>query len=144
MHPDSPLKEQSYGVIPLKFFEGEWLVLLIQHGSAKYWGFPKGHGEPGETPLTSAVRELKEETDLEVVQLLSDSVLEVSYHFMHRGRRIDKSVWFFIAEVSGEVTLQQEEVSDARWVALAKADEILTYENDKSIARSVLRLLEIE
>ena len=133
--------DQSYGVVPLRKVNGEWNVLLIQHGSAKYWGFPKGHAEEGESPVEAAVRELKEETDLDVVRLLSESVLEEHYQFTWRGKRISKTVWFFVAEVTGEVKLQAAEVSDSRWVSLASAEEHLTYDTDKSIARSAYSLI---
>ena len=40
-------------------------LLVCEHGG--YWGFPKGHMEEGETEQETALREIKEETGLEVV-----------------------------------------------------------------------------
>ena len=43
-------------------------ILLCGHGIYKgYYGFPKGHVEEGETERETALREVKEETGLDVV-----------------------------------------------------------------------------
>lgn len=134
------VREQSYGIVPLCMQEGIWHLLLIQHGSAGYWGFPKGHAEPEESPKEAAIRELKEETNLKVVRFLSESVLEEHYQFFFRGHRIDKTVWYFVAEVKGKIKLQQEEVGASKWVPLTEAVHHITYETDKSICRNAIAL----
>lgn len=134
-------KEQSYGIVPLQQVKGEWHVLLIQHGSSKYWGFPKGHAEEGESPQEAAIRELKEETNLDVVKFLSESVLEEHYHFVWHGKHVAKTVYFFVAQVIGDLALQAEEVSDSRWMPLASAESFITFDTDKSILRNALKLL---
>ena len=40
-------------------------VLLVKHNDG-HWGFPKGHVEKDETELQTAIREVKEETNLDV------------------------------------------------------------------------------
>ena len=42
--------------------------LLIQH-HAGHWGFPKGHQEKGEDDLTTARRELQEETGIKQIKI---------------------------------------------------------------------------
>ncbi len=41
-------------------------VLLQRRGDSRQWGFPGGAIEPGETPEMAAVREVREETGLDV------------------------------------------------------------------------------
>lgn len=48
-------------------------------GLAGTWEFPGGHLESGETPLAAAVRELREETGLEGIELAPLRTLEHSY-----------------------------------------------------------------
>lgn len=136
---DYPEKDYSYGVVPLRYVNDEWHVLLIQHSKAKYWGFPKGHAELGEPPITAAKRELFEETNLQVVKFLSDTYLEEKYQFTWGDKLIYKTVWYYIAEVSGELNLQEEEVSNGCWVPLSSAFSMLSYRS----ARSALRKAEL-
>lgn len=126
------LKEFSYGIIPLSKQGEEWKVLLVQHSRAKFWGFPKGHAEKNEAPKESAQRELFEETHLKVVRFLSEAVIEENYSYTLRGQLIDKTVYLFVAEVEGELELQEEEISGAEWFSFEKAQHKLTYDADKS------------
>ena len=41
-------------------------VLLVQQHQG-FWGFPKGHVENGETEIQTAIREVKEETNIDVI-----------------------------------------------------------------------------
>ncbi len=135
------LIEHSYGVIALRKNGSAWEVLLIQHGAAGYWGFPKGHAENQETPRESAQRELFEETNLEIAQYLSDVAIEEQYHFKKSGKPVSKTVTFFVAEVKGTVILQTEEIQASRWVPLDSACEHLTYDTDRSICRQAITLI---
>lgn len=133
--------ETSYGIVPLNKNGGKWLVLLIQHSSSRYWGFPKGHAENNESPQEAATRELKEETNLDVVRLLSEDFFEEHYRFTFKGHLVDKTVFYFVAEVRGQVELQQQEVSDYKWVPLNEAEAHLTYATDQAVLRSAITLL---
>lgn len=132
--------EASYGIIPLYNDSGKWQVLLIQL-HAGHWGFPKGHAERKEQPQESAARELQEETGLEVQRFLFEQPLIEAYHFFSRGKRIEKTVSYFLAEVHGELKLQTEEVKAAKWVALSEAIEHLTFPASKTICQRAEQLL---
>lgn len=134
-------KEHSYGIVPLRKKGEEWEVLLVYSSKSRYWGLPKGHADAGETPEEAAIRELQEETNLTVVRFLSDSVIEEHYEYSRQGDRIPKTVWFFVAEVEGELRLQTQEISESRWVSLKEAEDLLTYETDRSICRTTAGLI---
>jgi 8-oxo-dGTP pyrophosphatase MutT (NUDIX family) len=53
----------SAGVVVLRKTSDGWRVLLLR--VYNYWDFPKGRVEAGETPLTTAKRETREETTIE-------------------------------------------------------------------------------
>lgn len=118
----------------------DWQILLIQHSRARYWGFPKGHAESGEAPKEAAIRELFEETNLTIVRFFSESSFEEHYNYTLSGQLINKTVHFFVAEVAGELKLQEEEVSGGQWFGLAEAINKLTYDIDKSICRNAIEL----
>ena len=53
----------SAGVVVVRQLEAGWRVLLLR--AYNYWDCPKGVVEPGEDPLDTARREVREETGLE-------------------------------------------------------------------------------
>jgi bis(5'-nucleosidyl)-tetraphosphatase len=134
-------QDESFGVIPLSRKNGVWEVFLIQHKGGRYWGFPKGHSEEKETSEQAAFRELKEETNLDVVSCLQEKPLTEQYQFLIDGKRVFKRVYYFIAEVSGEVKLQEAEIQDGIWLPLTKALEKVTHAEGKALLAQVAKIL---
>ena len=137
------VQEASFGIIPIKKFDEIWKVLLILHKGGRHWAFPKGRSNPGETPLESARRELKEETGLDVDSLLQDEPLSEKYEFRRKGEFVVKTVQYFPAFVSGEVKLQPEEIQDSKWVPLKEAVRHLTFREAKEMCRNLVRQLNL-
>jgi 8-oxo-dGTP pyrophosphatase MutT (NUDIX family) len=138
------LEVHSFGIIPLSQQEGEWKIFLILHKEGNHWGFPKGRANPGETPLQSATRELKEETGLDVVRYLQETPLVEVYQFQNRSQRISKHVYYFPALVTGELLLQQEEIRDGRWLSFEEALKLLTFKEGRSICTQLMSILKIQ
>ncbi len=134
-------REESFGVIPLSKEKGRWEVFLIQHRGGRYWGFPKGHAEQDETPLEAALRELKEETNLECLHVLRDEPLMEQYQFLIEGKRVFKRVLYFIAEVTGQVQLQTEEINGGVWLPVSDGIEKVTHPEGKAILAEVANIL---
>lgn len=126
-------KEVSYGVLPLRKKQGEWELFLVHHKNGNFWGFPKGHADPGESPIQSATRELKEETALEIEKFLSLQPYSENYSFMSKGQKIEKEVHYYSALVAGEGRRCQEELLDARWFPIDEVEKKLTYSEAKKI-----------
>ena len=64
---------------------------------------------------------------------------EVKYWYQRGGRRIAKSVEFFLLRyVSGNVDDHDHEVEQARWVPAAEALETLTYAGERDMVRRAL------
>jgi 8-oxo-dGTP pyrophosphatase MutT (NUDIX family) len=135
------IEEESFGIIPLKQEDGQWKVLLIMHRGGRHWAFPKGHGDPGETPLQSAHRELKEETGLEVEKLLQEEPLIEKYQFYRKKEVVVKTVQYFPAIVFGTLKLQAEEIRAAKWVPLKDAVQFLTFSEAKAMCQKVITLM---
>lgn len=125
--------DESFGIVPFCRVKDRWEVFLIKHRHGKYWGFPKGHAEERETPRQAAARELKEETSLDVQRFLSEDPLVEHYQFWHGKTRIHKKVLYFMAEVAGDVLLQNNEIIDGLWLSLALAMEKITHKEGKAI-----------
>jgi len=134
-------QDQSFGIIPLRRnSSGHWEVFLVLHKHARYWGFPKGHAEANETPVEAASRELKEETNLDVVQHLVAEPLTEQYRFTHGQRYIVKRVFYFLAEVQGVVKLQEKEIESGMWLGLVEAMARITHPEGKAMMARVQTL----
>lgn len=120
--------EKSCGAIVYRKYHGNTEILLAKHIKSGHWSFPKGHMEEGETEEETALREIKEETGLDV--LLDNGFREtVSYS---PKRNTKKTVVYFVAiPLTHDLVPQKEEISELRWQEIGQAASLLTYENDK-------------
>lgn len=134
------MTDASFGIIPLKKQKGQWEVLLVQH-LAGHWCFPKGHALENELPIDSAKRELLEETNLKVTQLLSPIPFKESYVFLRNGQKVNKIVTYFLAEVEGHLQIQKAEINAAKWVPLKIAHSHITFPAGQSVSLEVLNFL---
>ena len=132
---------ESFGIIPLRKIDGEWKVFLILHKEGHHWGFPKGRKNPGEDHFQAAQRELLEETGLRISKLLQTDPVVENYGFRHQGNPKQKRVYYFIAEVEGEIVLQPEEIREGKWFLLAEALEILSFAQARTILQTAAKLL---
>jgi 8-oxo-dGTP pyrophosphatase MutT (NUDIX family) len=134
--------EQSFGVVPIyKSDKTEVKFLLIQH-HAGHWAFPKGHADPGETELQTARRELREETGIDEVLLITSPTFEEHYTLNRRGQPREKVVRYWIGYVQTQkVTVQEEEVRDHTWATLDEARKLITYSQSKKLLEDVARHL---
>ncbi len=130
-------KETSYGVIPLQKRGGKWHTFLIKQVHGHFWGFPKGHPNPEESPLETATRELLEETALTLVKMLWPEPFSETYFFFHKGIKIEKTVEYFVAEVEGDFTPHPQEVEEGEWFDLDSAIDKATYTESKRILAEI-------
>ncbi|MEG0614305.1 MAG: NUDIX domain-containing protein [Oscillospiraceae bacterium] len=122
--------EKSCGAIVYRKSHGNIEILLIKHVNSGHWSFPKGHVEGGETETETALREIKEETGIDVI--IDPSFRETVSYFPKKDTQ--KLVVYFIARAKNfEFTPQEEEIAEIRWVDVGHATTVLTYENDKTI-----------
>ena len=114
-------------------------VLLLKH-NAGHWAFPKGHAEKNETEEETALREVKEETNLEI-KLNTKFRETVKYS---PAEEVEKEVIYFIGyDVKGKEKPQLEEISEIKWANINKTINIVTYENDKEILKKVKKYLRL-
>ena len=104
------------------------------------WGLAKGAIEPGESEEQAAVREVLEETGLEV-EVESD-LGDIRYLYVWEGVRVRKRVHFFLMRaIGGDVTNHDAEMEDVRWFPLRAAIKRAAYKGEREvIERAVARL----
>ncbi len=127
-------KEVSAGIISVRFTSGRRSYLLLKHANGGHWSFSKGHLEEGEEAKDAALRELREETGLEVKKFFPGFEEETSYTYEREGLSVAKTVIYYLGRVSMDsaVKLSSEHFS-YRWLNYREARELLTYENDREL-----------
>ena len=117
---------------------------LISVGEQGRWQLPKGLVGRGESPEEAALREVEEETGLkcEVVAELE----KVEYWYFSKGGarrvRFHKFVHFYLMRyVSGDVSGHDDEVNEARWVALEDAEGMLAFRGERKALAEAREML---
>lgn len=117
-------------------------VLLCGRASDRLWALPKGTPEPGETLEQTALREVREETGVEVAP--EGTVGEIKYWFSRpqEGVRYYKTVRHYLMRpIGGDPALHDHEFDDVRWFPVQEALRLLTYQNEVRILRMALELI---
>jgi 8-oxo-dGTP pyrophosphatase MutT (NUDIX family) len=116
-------------------------VALVGRSRAGIWALPKGTPRTGETIEQVALREVQEETGLQV-RLIS-YVGCISYSFVHDQVRYQKQVRHFLFEATGgDTSLHDHEYDLVEWFSLAEASRRLTYQNEVYILEQAAEVLQ--
>ena len=115
--------------------DGKLYILMIRHKLGGHRSFPKGHMERGETEYMTAVREVYEETAVQI-RLAAGFRETVHYHPMPG---VSKEVVYFLSETTQKnIKAREGEIAEVEWVPLDDAEAALTYENDKTVLRAAI------
>lgn len=125
---EAELVRAAGGIVVRHTPEGWTEVAVVHRPGRADWSFPKGKLEPGEEFEEAAVREVLEETGL---------VCRVGLflgHTEYRDRKDrPKVVAYWVMEVVSGSFLPNEEVDELRWLELADAALLLSYERDREL-----------
>ena len=119
---------------------GEFEVVLVQTPAMR-WSLPKGTPENGEHLADTALREVSEETGLEVS--LDEKIGVMRYSFPGEDARIDKAVHFWLMQpTGGSFANHDHEHVDVRWVGLGRAMRMVSYRNTVEVLEDAAALLD--
>jgi 8-oxo-dGTP pyrophosphatase MutT (NUDIX family) len=114
-------------------------VVICGRDSDGVWGLPKGTPDEGETLEGAALREVAEETGLDVE--IVDKIGVVEYWFAHDGTRFHKWVHYYLMRSTGGSTdAHDHEFDRVEWRAVEAALKELTFENDRAMVRKAVGL----
>ena len=126
---------------------GDEIVVIVPTRRAsdgsRVLALPKGHIDPGENALQAATREVREETGIvgEPVTELG----ETRYWYRRDGQTIPKSVCFYLFSfVEGSTDDHDDEVEEARWIALLDAQSELSHAAEREMVARAAQYLEAE
>lgn len=119
----------------------EGAVLLVHRPKYDDWAYPKGKQDPGEHDTVTAVREVLEETGVEIrlgIPLPSQAYVQAD------GRT--KIVHYWIGHVVGDPDISgyqaNSEIDQVLWVPLAEAAGRLTYAMDRTLIETAVEVQE--
>jgi 8-oxo-dGTP diphosphatase len=136
---DKPPKIPAAGALLWRPGEQGPEVVLVHRPRYDDWSFPKGKCLPGEHVLITAVREVTEETEIEVS--LGRRLRTVRYLSDGRPKQVDYWVARPAAQAAGETGepaepapfTPNEEVDQLAWLPLTAAGDRLTYQHDTDV-----------
>lgn len=130
------INEKSAGCI---IIENEKILLVKQ--TSGNWGFPKGHLEKGESETEAAIRETKEETNLDVTILDENKRYSIEYDTNNGTHK--EAVYFLAKKTSNNITRQESEITEIKWFNFEEAIETISFENAKELLKKVLTDLKL-
>ena len=124
-------KEKSCGIVVFKNNK----VLIIKHNRGHY-GIPKGHVEENESEFETAIREVKEETNIDA-QIIEGFRKVITYS---PKENVLKDVVYFIGIAKSFYLKNQiEEVSMADFYDFDIALNLITYGDEKSVLEEAIK-----
>jgi bis(5'-nucleosidyl)-tetraphosphatase len=127
-------EERSAGAVVFRWESGSPRYLLLKY-PAGHWDLPKGNIEKGEEPIQTMVREVREETGLVDLKVVPNFVRKIEYFYRRDGKKVHKTVVFFLAETSTKKVTLSFEHQDYGWFDYAEAIKTVTYPNARRLIK---------
>jgi 8-oxo-dGTP pyrophosphatase MutT (NUDIX family) len=119
------------------------VLMIFRRGK---WDLPKGKLDEGEDLETCALREVKEETGLEKIEM--DKALTVTYHTYHQfGEHIIKESHWYLIKSSKQKEFKpqtEEDIEKCEWAPLTALDHYLsnTHASIRDVIHAGVKLLD--
>ena len=125
-------KEKSCGAVIYKYENSKLYILLLKHNQG-HWSFSKGHIENEETEKETALREIKEETNLDVIET---KYLNKVFHYQSLGKSCIE--YAYLSKVKKDNIILNEENIDYKWCDFDEFIELIDWFEDKKELISLL------
>lgn len=131
-------------------------ILIVNQRVGQYWGLPKGHVEAGEDIFASAMREVREETGIDLTRLRQGTdYLPIALHHSKRfpNHVVIKKIHFFAylllkpEHCIQRYTWDKREIRDMAWVGLKHLESMTSQDNprvrcNRTLSESSVTLIE--
>jgi 8-oxo-dGTP pyrophosphatase MutT (NUDIX family) len=132
----------SAGGVVYRDLGGGTEVVICGRKYPALWGLPKGTPESGESHEETAVREVNEETGLQV--RIECRIGAIDYWFVRArdGVRCHKMVHFYLmTSHGGDTSLHDHEFDMVKWVPIQESLDTLTYQDEVRIVQKGIPLV---
>ena len=125
----------SAGGIVVRYESGQPSLVVgsrRRERDGRTWTLPKGTPHAGESREETAIREVEEETGLQV--RITGPLDSIEYWFVQSGTRIHKTVHYFLMEpIGGDLARHDAEFERVRWVAFEEAGALLSFATEREL-----------
>jgi 8-oxo-dGTP pyrophosphatase MutT (NUDIX family) len=125
----------SAGGIVVRFVEGAPQLVVGKRRRDRdgvTWTLPKGTPHRLETTEETALREVREETGLDV--RIVRRIDSIDYVFVQGRTRIHKTVHYFLmVPAGGDLERHDHEFDEVRWIGFDDAATMLTFETERAL-----------
>jgi 8-oxo-dGTP pyrophosphatase MutT (NUDIX family) len=124
------------GVVVRRDEEGRTRVAVIHRPKYGDWSLPKGKLDRAEPAVQAAVREVAEETGVTAVPQLRLPTVEYLTGVPGETKTVD---FWSMRMVSDAGRAADDEITEARWVRLDEAPDLLSYAHDRGVLHAFVR-----
>lgn len=145
--------EKSVGGVIVRQ-EGKKSFFLLLHYPSGHWDFPKGHVEKGESDEQTLRREIKEETGIERLEVVSKFKKYSFYYYKakrkERIKRINNGistnvakvvVYYLVKTIEKEVTISHEH-KGFQWLEAEQALEKITFPKSRKVLQAAIERIQ--
>jgi ADP-ribose pyrophosphatase YjhB (NUDIX family) len=120
----------SGGIVYRKNKKTNGLEILLIKDAKDRWTIPKGHVEPGEETGATAEREIREETGLQDMEVLS-WLGKVNFRYRRSHSLILMTMHIWLVEGQGETDKLHPEdwLNDVKWIPASEAVDKIAYDD---------------
>jgi 8-oxo-dGTP pyrophosphatase MutT (NUDIX family) len=139
-----PIKDavSAGGIVWRRGAGGGLEIVVCGRSSEKIWGLPKGTPDDGESIDETALREVREETGLEVD--LGEKIGTIEYWFTSGGVRFHKFVHHWLmTPTGGDLANHDHEFDAVEWMPVERARSMLSYANERRMLDEATRMLDV-
>lgn len=131
------IEEYCSGAVVYRKENNKYEFLVIKGSNNGGYGFSKGHIEKNERAVDAAIREVKEETNIDIC--LVDVKKFHQYLKYVISPNIYKEVNIYLAKaLNYDIKIDENELDEAVWVSYEKALNLLTYSYQRDILRKAM------
>lgn len=114
-------------------FNDKGEVLLQRRGDFGKWGFPGGAVELGETPEQAAIREVKEETGLDVeINRLLGVYTDFDMEYPNGDKAQSICIVYEFRVTGGELLCDEKETLELQWFSLKETPELFCKQHQET------------
>ena len=124
------MKEKSCGAVVYKKENNE-LKFLLAYQSNGHHSFPKGHMEENETEIETALREIKEETNLDVT--IDSNFRYATSYFLESKGVMKEAVYFVATPTTFDLINQEGEITECSWNNYDETLQKLEFDNMREL-----------